>query len=41
MEHFEKPNDIELFKLPTPSPINRRLSIQDKAMEYKKQLPSL
>jgi hypoxanthine-DNA glycosylase len=40
-KHFEVSRNIELFRLPTPSPINRRLSLQDKAIEYKKQLPKL
>lgn len=41
LKHFEVSKDIELFRLPAPSPIYRRLSLQDKAIEYKKQLPQL
>lgn len=36
LANFEKPRNIELTVLPSPSPIYRILSIQDKADEYKK-----
>ena len=40
-EHFDIPNGIELVTLPSPSPIYRRLSLQDKVTEYKKHFPSI
>lgn len=40
LENFNKPINIELFILPSPSPIYRRLSLQDKVHEYKKHLPN-
>lgn len=39
--NFREPEGVELFVLPSPSPIYRRLSLQDKASEYKKYLPTL
>jgi len=41
LENFSKPENIELIVLPSPSPIYRRLSLQDKTIEYKKHLPEL
>jgi hypoxanthine-DNA glycosylase len=41
IKNFEVSEEIELVPLPAPSPIYRRLSLQDKAIEYKKQLPQL
>jgi hypoxanthine-DNA glycosylase len=41
LENFDKPSDTELIVLPSPSPIYRRLSLNDKAQEYKKHLPEL
>jgi len=41
LENFNKPKNIELIVLPSPSPIYRRLSLQDKTKEYKKHLPEL
>lgn len=41
LEHFEKPNEIELIRLPSPSPISRRLNINDKASEFEKHLPNI
>ena len=38
LENYDKPKNIELIILPSPSPIYRRLSLQDKAKEYKKHL---
>lgn len=38
-ENFEKPKGVELVALPSPSPIYRRLNLQDKAIEYKKHFP--
>jgi len=41
LENFNKPKNAELIVLPSPSPIYRRLSLQDKTQEYKKHLPEL
>jgi hypoxanthine-DNA glycosylase len=38
LEKFDKPQHIELIVLPSPSPIYRRLNLNDKAIEYKKHL---
>jgi hypoxanthine-DNA glycosylase len=38
LENFDKPKDVKLIILPSPSPIYRRLNIADKAIEYKKYL---
>jgi len=40
-EQFEVHNGIELVTLPSPSPIYRRLSLQDKVTEYKKYFLSI
>jgi len=37
--NFDVSEAVELVVLPSPSPIYRRLSLQDKASEYKKHLP--
>jgi len=41
LENFSKPKNVELFILPSPSPIYRRLNLQDKTEEYKKHFPKL
>ena len=41
LEHFENSEKVDLVILPSPSPVYRRLSMQDKAREYKKHFPSL
>ncbi|MGB4774634.1 MAG: DNA-deoxyinosine glycosylase [Daejeonella sp.] len=38
LENFNKPRNVELIVLPSPSPIYRRLNLKDKAVEYKKFL---
>jgi len=38
LENFNMQLNIELIVLPSPSPIYRRLNLQDKAIEYKKHL---
>jgi len=38
LEKFDKPLNIELIVLPSPSPIYRRLNLNNKAIEYKKHL---
>ncbi len=38
-ENFKKPKGVELVVLPSPSPIYRRLNLNDKASEYKKYFP--
>lgn len=40
LEHFEIPQKIELIALPSPSPIYRKLSLGEKAEEYKRILIS-
>jgi len=39
IENFGKGEDIEYIVLPSPSPVYRRLSLQDKVTEYKKHFP--
>jgi hypoxanthine-DNA glycosylase len=41
IENFDQNDDIKLIVLPSPSPIFRRLSFQDKVEEYKKHFPNL
>jgi hypoxanthine-DNA glycosylase len=36
--HFEEPLNVELITLPSPSPIYRRKSLHEKAIEYSKYL---
>lgn len=38
LENFDKPNDIELVILPSPSPVFRRMNLDDKIKVYKAQL---
>lgn len=38
LENFDKPNDIELVILPSPSPVFRRMNLIDKINTYKAQL---
>jgi hypoxanthine-DNA glycosylase len=40
-ENFITPENIELITLPSPSPIFRRMSFQEKAEIYKKHFPKL
>jgi len=40
-EHFNIPENIELITLPSPSPIYRRMSFEEKAENYKKHFPKL
>lgn len=40
-ENFDAIENVELIVLPSPSPIFRRLSFQDKVEEYKKHFPIL
>lgn len=41
LKHFGKPEKIELFALPSPSPVYGRLSVQDKALVYKEHLETV
>lgn len=41
LEHFDNPEKVDLVILPSPSPVYRRLSMQDKARKYKKHFPNL
>lgn len=38
--NFDVPKAVEFVVLPSPSPIYRRLSLQDKVFKYKKHLPA-
>jgi hypoxanthine-DNA glycosylase len=40
-EHFIIREDIDLITLPSPSPIYRRMSFEEKANNYKKHFPEL
>ena len=40
-EHFSIPENIDLIALPSPSPIYKRMSFQEKAENYKKHFPEL
>ncbi len=40
-KHFEYKGDAELIVLPSPSPIYRKMTLVEKAVEYKKYLPIL
>jgi len=40
-EHFIVAENIELITLPSPSPIYRRMSFEEKAENYKKHFPKL
>lgn len=40
-EHFVVPKNIDLIVLPSPSPIYRRMSLEEKVENYKKHLPRL
>jgi hypoxanthine-DNA glycosylase len=38
LENFDKPNGVELVILPSPSPVFRRMNLDDKIKAYKSQL---
>jgi hypoxanthine-DNA glycosylase len=40
-EHFIVPENIDLITLPSPSPIYRRMSFEEKAKNYKRYFPVL
>ncbi|HYX08522.1 MAG TPA: DNA-deoxyinosine glycosylase [Bacteroidales bacterium] len=40
-KHFIVPENIELITLPSPSPIYRRMSFEEKAVNYKKHFPKI
>jgi hypoxanthine-DNA glycosylase len=41
LENFDKPNGIELVVLPSPSPVYRRMNLNDKTNVYRSQLLEL
>lgn len=38
-KHYEKVDGVDFIVLPSPSPIYRRISMQEKAIEYSRHLP--